>query len=245
MKKLDRFAIYVIASFLALNNAYQMIGTDYNWVYEAWVSVAILCVVIGIGRTWLLDLNFPKGRLFTLIALIALFSCEKMEWDLGTEYIIKKDQHESIINIAPLYGGGIKGSCKFDQSAIYDLGNENQGDWNKLIGFSEDIRIHENSARISWRWNLENEQVELGYYCYVKGDTIKGHLKYVDIGEAFQFMIRDDQEKQNYVIDIFGTYKTVNHGQEFDDKKFWSYPWFGGDEVAPHDIKIVFGRYEL
>jgi len=85
-------------------------------------------------------------KLITLIVLIVLFSCEKMDWDHGTQYTIRKGQRKSIVNIAPLYGGGIKSSCKFDQSAIYDLGNENQGDWNKLIGFSEDIRIHENSA---------------------------------------------------------------------------------------------------
>jgi len=185
-----------------------------------------------------------KKLLFLTTALI-LFSCEKMDWDHGTKYVIKKGQHKSIVNIVPLYGGGIKSSCRFDSSAIYDLGNENQGDWNKLIGFSEDIRIHDNSARISWRWNIEREQIDLGYYCYVNSEVIKGHLYWLDINEPIQFMIRDDQEKQNYVIDIFGNYKTVHHGQKFDDKKFWSYPWFGGDEVAPHDITVTFGRYEL
>lgn len=184
-----------------------------------------------------------KAILITV--LIALFSCEKFDWDNGRVFIIKKGRHVSIVNIEPLYGGGIQSSCKFDSSVIYDLGNENQGDWNKLIGFSEDIRIHENSARISWRWNLEREQIELGYYCYVKGEVIKGHLYWLDIDEPVQFMVRDDQEKQNYVIDIYGNYKTIHHGQKFDEKKFWSYPWFGGDEVAPHDIKIIFGRYEL
>ena len=34
MKKIDRFAIYVIACFLALNNAYQFIGTDYHMPYN-------------------------------------------------------------------------------------------------------------------------------------------------------------------------------------------------------------------
>jgi len=184
-------------------------------------------------------------KLIGLILLITLFSCEKMDWNNGTEYVIKKGRHESIVNIEPLYGGGIKSSCKFDSSVIYDLGNENQGDWNKLIGFSEDIRIHENSARISWRWNLERQQIELGYYCYIDGEVVKGHLVWAEINKPFQFMIRDDQEKQNYVIDIYGTYQVIYHGHKFDDKKFWSYPWFGGNEVAPHDIKITFGRYEL
>jgi hypothetical protein len=58
-------------------------------------------------------------------------------------------------------------------------------------------------------------------------------------------MIRDDREKQQYVIDIYGNYKTIYHGHEFDEKKFWSYPYFGGNETAPHDITITFGRYEL
>jgi len=48
MKRIDRFTIYVIASFLALNNAYQMIGTDYHWAYWSWVIVAIIIIVIGL-----------------------------------------------------------------------------------------------------------------------------------------------------------------------------------------------------
>ena len=63
MKKLDRFAIYMIACFLALNNAYQMIGTDYNWVHDVWVSVAIICMILGLWNTWFHDLNFPKKKL--------------------------------------------------------------------------------------------------------------------------------------------------------------------------------------
>ena len=160
-------------------------------------------------------------------------------------FTIKKGEHYSVMQVDPLYGGGIKMSAKFNRSVIYNLQNENQGDWNKLIGFSEDVRIHKNSVRISWRWNLERDYVELGYYCYVNGEIFKGIMYWVDIDEPFQFMIRDDQEKQNYIIDINGTYEIVFHGRIFDEKKFWSYPYFGGQEVAPHDIKIMFGRYEL
>jgi len=47
MKKLDRFTIYVIACFLALNNAYQMIGTNYDFAYDAWIIIAGMCLAIG------------------------------------------------------------------------------------------------------------------------------------------------------------------------------------------------------
>ena len=47
MKKLDRFAIYVIACFLALNNAYQMIGTDYDFAYATWIVIAGICLGAG------------------------------------------------------------------------------------------------------------------------------------------------------------------------------------------------------
>jgi len=53
MKKLDRFCIYVIACFVALNNAYQMIGTNYDEAYNTWVIVAIVVLACGIINIFL------------------------------------------------------------------------------------------------------------------------------------------------------------------------------------------------
>jgi len=47
MKKLDRFAIYMIACLLSFNNAYQMIGTDYKFPYYAWILMGIFIIIVG------------------------------------------------------------------------------------------------------------------------------------------------------------------------------------------------------
>jgi len=52
MKKLDRFAIYAIACFVALNNAYQMIGTEYVTAYCIWIGVACLSLGLGVGYVY-------------------------------------------------------------------------------------------------------------------------------------------------------------------------------------------------
>ena len=53
MKKIDRFVIYLIACFLALNNAYQTFGTSYHLMYWSWIVIACVCFLAGlimIGR---------------------------------------------------------------------------------------------------------------------------------------------------------------------------------------------------
>lgn len=66
---------------------------------------------------------------------------------------------------------------RLDESCIYDHGDSDQLDANKLPGFTDCLyesimKIkpqHQNSCRIGWRWNLEKECFEAAPYLYVNG----------------------------------------------------------------------------
>ena len=75
-------------------------------------------------------------------------------------YEIEKDKHGAAgMQIGIFSGDEIKFAAKFNSSAIYDLGNDNQDDVNKLFGFSDCYSAHHsNSARFGWRWNLESSK---------------------------------------------------------------------------------------
>ncbi len=186
-------------------------------------------------------------KLLIISLLFVLFSCEKFDWsEDGNTFIIPKGSHYAEgteFSLESFNGDGIKMSALFDESARYIINDVDSLDWNKLIGFAEDIRFQENSARIGWRWSEPKQKIELGYYCYVKGEINMGWLYDVQIGAPFRFIVTDDQEKKHYLIDIEGNYKAIPHKRNNDNKKYWLRPYFGGDKTAPHDIKIVFGTY--
>lgn len=51
---------------------------------------------------------------------------------------------------------------KFNSNCAYDLGNEDQKDWNKVFGICFGVRgIHKNSLRFGWRWNTMKQKIEL------------------------------------------------------------------------------------
>ena len=69
-----------------------------------------------------------------LIIFLSLYSCEKIDIQLSSQdFVIEKGKHESTW-ILEDWGASIVQDWTLDESCIYDLGNDNQYDWNKLTG---------------------------------------------------------------------------------------------------------------
>ena len=131
----------------------------------------------------------------------------------------------------------MKFMVKFDSSAIYQTElPENQYAVNKLWGFSEGTNNHYNSARIGWSWT--DNALRLYGYAYVSGQLYYQEITSVTIGteiscsiklvaETYQFRVNDAS-----VSLPRGTSGSVANG-------FQQYPYFGGNETAPHLITIL------
>lgn len=126
---------------------------------------------------------------------------------------------------------------KFDSSAIYTtLSAENQTDINKLFGFSDNKSMHhEYSARFGWRWS--NNALRLFAYTYNQGLRSFQELGTIEFGKEIDCSITISGS--TYIFSLNGA-KTnmprVSTTTEAEGYKL--FPYFGGDETAPHDIHI-------
>jgi len=131
----------------------------------------------------------------------------------------------------------LKFVVKFDSSAIYTtIDPINQYDINKLYGFSDNNSDHQKfSARFGWRWS--NMALDIFAYVYNDGILVWKKLGTVQIGDENNCSVR--VLDQQY---IFSLNKSTDTLQRSSTTKagvgYKLFPFFGGNESAPHDITI-------
>ncbi len=143
--------------------------------------------------------------------------------DKSTYQAIKYDQLSFIV--------------KFDSSAIYQTSSkDNQGDINKLYGFSDNNAQHQQySARFGWRWS--NNALRLFGYIYNKGVRSSKELGTVNIGTENSCSIK--AADSTYIFTLNGKSITMaRESKTVQAEGYKLFPYFGGDEVAPHTISI-------
>ena len=126
---------------------------------------------------------------------------------------------------------------KFDSSAIYHTSTkDNQNDINKLLGFSDNNeQHHQYSARFGWRWS--NNALHLFGYIYNNGVRSSKELGTVAIGTENSCSIK---VKDNiYIFTLNGKSQTMPRASKtVKGEGYKLFPYFGGDELAPHTIVI-------
>lgn len=189
--------------------------------------------------------KFLKGVLI-LAVIMHLNSCRKGE-DKNTEPIanqfktfrITRGQHYSDnATYKPL--SGLKSmlfTAIFDSTAIYYTASpQNQSDINKLYGFADNNQTHHAfSARIGWRW-ISNKLELLGY---VYNDSLVSFspIGYFPLNTELQCKIEISNSR--YLIGVNSNTITMpRSSQGITATGYQLYPYFGGDETAPHDIYI-------
>jgi hypothetical protein len=128
-------------------------------------------------------------------------------------------------------------TVKFDSSAIYKtLDPVNQLDINKLYGFSDNNALHHNfSARFGWRWS--DNALRLFAYVYNTGVQTNKELGTVAIGAENSCSIKVAGDK--YIFTLNGKTDTMPRASTTAEAVGYKlYPYFGGDEFAPHIISI-------
>jgi hypothetical protein len=126
---------------------------------------------------------------------------------------------------------------RFDSSAIYETQlAENQYDINKLYGFSDNnTDHHQYSARFGWRWS--DKALRLFAYVYNEGAVTSKELTRIDIGTEINCSIK--LNGAHYLFTANGTTTEMPRLSTTEKAKGYQlYPYFGGDELAPHQINI-------
>jgi hypothetical protein len=154
-----------------------------------------------------------------------------------TKYGILKGAHYCDIRTLEVFTGDhISFKVKFDSTAIYKTADPaNQGDINKLYGFSEGYDNHLNSARIGWGWS--KNALRLYAYAYADGKRNFKEISTISVGAAVSVTIQIGENE--YLFSVDGK-KAVLPRALIDPtvSGYLQYPYFGGDEVASHDTYI-------
>lgn len=126
---------------------------------------------------------------------------------------------------------------KFDSSAIYQTASPSiQVDINKLYGFSDNNNLHHNySARFGWRWR--NNELQIFTYIYNAGIVSYQRIGTAQIGVEETYSI---EVANNSYIFSFQEQTTIMPRESTTTTAigYKLYPYFGGNETAPHNIKI-------
>lgn len=190
----------------------------------------------------------PCAKLLCSICLfLALSSCNKSSIEIidkGSSneefdhYIIPAGHHYSTeSSFSRTAYSELRFLVRFDQSAIYQtIDTANQYDINKLYGFSDNEANHHTfSARIGWRWS-ENA-LRLFGYVYNNGEPSYEEITSISIGTVHECSIR--VTGSTYVFTVNSSSLVMprsSTGAVANGYKL--FPYFGGDEMAPHDIHI-------
>jgi len=173
-------------------------------------------------------------------AAVTAASTRYPRWDSrGRLITIYKGTHFVIPNRWTLWVTKESGDATFTTDSAYDLGDEDQYDWNKLGGITfTPWRPDRNSSMVVWRYNLQNDMYEIGPFFNVD-------FAYVFPTDEQIITIPADQTF-TYSVDYSGI--TVSYGGQTVYKptpadltpNFWTSArvtgWFGGSEVAPRTV---------
>lgn len=124
----------------------------------------------------------------------------------------------------------------FDSSCIYStVDPKNQNDINKLYGFS-DCGTHHliNSARVGWRWS--NDSLRLFAFVHNDGNMLFKEITTAQIGSVINCVISCSTDQYTFTVNG----KTAQLPRHCSGRytRYRLFPYFGGDEVAPHRIRI-------
>ena len=169
------------------------------------------------------------------VVLVKLPSCKKITDNYKT-FTIREGKHRSTSALNYSKDTVFGWDIEFDSSDIYKtVDSLNQLDINKLIGWSDCSTSHmENSIRFGWRWL--NDSLEIHWFKHERGEFSFDLIKRVSICEEHYYeMIISTWD---YKLSVDGTYVHVPKNCPDDYRRYQLYPYFGGDEPAPHKIQI-------
>lgn len=174
----------------------------------------------------------------TVDNLIEKSLARKVETSTFLTYHIKQGEHYADRNdYSPIETAALNFVVKFDSSAIYTSKDAvNQYDINKLYGFSDNnAHHHQYSARFGWSWT--DNSLHLYAYVYNEGVVTKEDMGPAPLNTEISCSIQVEETNYRFRVND----KIISVPRKSLTKKatgYRLYPYFGGDETAPHDISI-------
>lgn len=137
--------------------------------------------------------------------------------------------------------GKIRFYIRLDETAIYDHGDGDQFDWNKLFGAKKKFfKPKQDSVMVGWRWHLGLQKFQLTPYIHKNGFIEYGsHVITAELNEMFEAEI----DLEDKAFRIWTQNGVIDRSLDID----WSNGWlilhqFGGNRKTTQCIKTEFIR---
>jgi hypothetical protein len=179
-------------------------------------------------------MKYTKLHIWYII--LALFGCKKIDTNGYQIFTIKRGKHRSGYRYKSNCNNHIEFKVKFDESAIYKtLDPANQADVNKLYGVSDCGKNHmDYSIRFGWRYY--QDKLQILWFKHEAGKFSFDVITNIEINKVYNCTI--DIFSDEYIISVSGLTTIVPRSCIKTNNRYYLYPYFGGDETAPHDINI-------
>lgn len=179
-----------------------------------------------------------RKAIFILCIALGLAGCNKKGDGGWTRFAIEKGGHSSSNSLEWTRRDVISFEFEFDSTAVYETADPvNQYDVNKLFGVSDGGFHTRNSARFGWRW--VDGRLEVMAYTHLNGvfhfekicDAEIGRVYSgsISLGDAYSFSCTDGAQAHLVSMERWAPVK---------GSRYYLWPYFGGDESAPHDITV-------
>jgi hypothetical protein len=182
------------------------------------------------GRITTRDKRKKKVMKVIILLFNLLFGRSKK----STSFKIKKGAHKSSYSLTYTDKKSFSFFVKFDETCVYKtVDATNQEDVNKLIGISDGFSHTKNSARFGWRYL--NGKLEILGYTHFNGKFNFEKICDLEIGKEYQcdLVIGED-----YKFSVAGKTISMDRFPKKSGFNYYLWPYFGGNETAPHDIEI-------
>jgi hypothetical protein len=155
------------------------------------------------------------------------------------KFVLPQGKHSKGFPLEALQSSELRFTAIFDESAIYETTDPvNQYDINKLMGFSDcNSHHHDNSARFGWNW-LDGKLL-IHAYVYVDGEVMYQEIGEVPLNEPSEYTLRLLDNAYEFQINDLPIVQMPRKAPCTSGLYYKLFPYFGGDEVAPHDITIL------
>lgn len=141
--------------------------------------------------------------------------------------------------------GFVERTVLFDDSCVYKLAKEDQKDVNKLFGYSVGLNHHQNSARFGWHWY--RGYIHISAYLYRDGERIVLPMTELDLGKRYRLSIEAQAESDCFMIrdseSVLAVANVERRAKFRGGILLW--PYFGGNNPAPHEVRIRMERSSL
>jgi hypothetical protein len=138
----------------------------------------------------------------------------------------------------------------FKSNCEYDLGNDNQGDTNKLFGIGKLGVVNfksahlQDSGRFGWRWDIKKHQMEIMAFSHVNGVMKFESMGFISLEEEVFLKLKIDWNNHCYIYRIIqDDILLKEYREKFTTNKYVRTElslYFGGDETAPHNMNIIY-----